>query len=197
MIFHSRHYHCNNGCCDRVQGAPLVDDHHDVTDDGIIVGANHAIVDDSYPFHITDDWDSYSDGYRAQRILDVLSTTTNATAADMRKLQLDTVSLLAQDLAPLAALIPAALLTAEGLQLQRRLTDWRTYNVSADSVVAAGFHLWYQQLTTVTQAELGMQHYDVPMFVLSMVRGAVAMPAVDDVSCGLGGHASCMVCFAA
>lgn len=36
--------------------------------------SNALLIIRSWPFYITADWDSDSDGYRAQRILDVLTS---------------------------------------------------------------------------------------------------------------------------
>ncbi len=56
---------------------------------GVIVTANNAIVDDDYPYHLTDDWDY---GYRAARIVDRLQRAAAhgaLTADDMSAIQAD------------------------------------------------------------------------------------------------------------
>ncbi|GAA1998236.1 penicillin acylase family protein [Microbacterium ulmi] len=58
--------------------------------EGYIVTANNAIVDTSYPYLLTDDWDY---GWRAARITDLIQRKSAAgklTASDLRDIQADT-----------------------------------------------------------------------------------------------------------
>lgn len=58
-------------------------------DEGFIVTANNALVDDDYPYALTRDWDY---GYRAARITDMIerrAANGPLTAEDMRQIQAD------------------------------------------------------------------------------------------------------------
>ncbi len=68
---------------------------------GYIVTANHAIVDEAYPNFITRDW---ADGDRGQRIVDLLEEAIAngpVTQADLAAIQFDSYSLLADTYLPL------------------------------------------------------------------------------------------------
>lgn len=62
-----------------------------------IVTANNRVVDDSYPYYITDEW---LNGYRAQRIRDLLSSKEKLSLADMARIQSDYYSLPATEILP-------------------------------------------------------------------------------------------------
>ncbi|HEX5591195.1 MAG TPA: penicillin acylase family protein [Candidatus Limnocylindrales bacterium] len=89
---------------------------------GVIVTANNAAVDATYPFFISNDWDP---GYRAQRVLDRLAAIPDgaATAADLRAIQMDAYLLRADEIVPglLAGATPA---TADGRLLLDRIRSW-------------------------------------------------------------------------
>jgi penicillin amidase len=53
--------------------------------EGFIATANNKIIDDSYPYHITDSW---GDSYRATRIRQALESKAVFSEEDMQKLQL-------------------------------------------------------------------------------------------------------------
>jgi penicillin amidase len=54
--------------------------------EGFIATANNKIIDDSYPYHITDSW---GDAYRATRIRQALESKAVLSEEDMQKLQFD------------------------------------------------------------------------------------------------------------
>ncbi|MBN2161033.1 MAG: penicillin acylase family protein [Spirochaetes bacterium] len=60
---------------------------------GYIVTANNRTVDVTYPHHLTSSWYNPE---RAERIIQVLARTKNATAQEMMKLQFDRYSLMAK-----------------------------------------------------------------------------------------------------
>ncbi len=62
-----------------------------------IATANNRVVDDSYPYYITHEW---LNGYRAQRIRDLLTSKGKLTLADMAEIQGDQYSLPAAELVP-------------------------------------------------------------------------------------------------
>lgn len=62
---------------------------------GLIVNANNQVTADKYPFHITTRW---PEGYRARRIEDLLEDKAKITATDLQAVQLDALSLAAQEI---------------------------------------------------------------------------------------------------
>src|SRR5690606_519180 len=71
---------------------------------GYIVTANHAIVDEQYPHYITRDWDN---GDRGQRIVDmieaILADGRKISQADIAVIHHDSFSLLARTYTPFLA----------------------------------------------------------------------------------------------
>jgi penicillin G amidase len=62
-----------------------------------IATANNRVIDDSYPYYITNEW---LNGYRAQRISDLLTSKGKLTLADMVEIQGDQYSLPAIEIVP-------------------------------------------------------------------------------------------------
>jgi penicillin amidase len=71
---------------------------------GTIVNANNKVVPDGYPVLIAADW---PDGYRAQRIADLLADRKGLVAEDMAAMQQDTLSLGALELKELVSEVEA------------------------------------------------------------------------------------------
>jgi penicillin amidase len=65
--------------------------------EGFIVTANHAVVDDQYPFFIAREWDY---GYRAQRITDMIRAKDKLSADDIKAIHGDNYSVFADQLMP-------------------------------------------------------------------------------------------------
>lgn len=61
---------------------------------GFIATANNEVIDDSYPYHITDFW---AQPYRYERIAEVLEASDKLTAEDMMNLQMDQKNLYAAE----------------------------------------------------------------------------------------------------
>jgi penicillin G amidase len=62
-----------------------------------IVTANNRVVDDAYPYYITNEW---LNGYRAQRIRDLLTSKGKLALSDMANIQADYYSLPAVEIVP-------------------------------------------------------------------------------------------------
>lgn len=62
-----------------------------------IATANNRVIDDTYPHYITNEW---LNGYRAQRIRDLLTSKEKLTLADMAEIQGDQYSLPAVEILP-------------------------------------------------------------------------------------------------
>lgn len=125
---------------------------------GFIATANARVVNDSYPYFLTDDW---APPYRTIRIREVLEQASGWTVADMQSLQVDFANLQARQLLPalqaaavrgLAAMGGAEPLEAQALQV---LSDWDQAD-TADSAGAAIWHAWYRHLQReVYEDEMG------------------------------------------
>ncbi len=122
---------------------------------GIIVTANNAVVNASYPYYISDLWDP---GYRAERITQLLTADAahgGVTLADMSAIQTDTRLLPADALvADLATLRPEPA-TASGRTLLAAIQGWdRT--CPTDSTGCAAYEVFeYSLLRRLFDARLG------------------------------------------
>ncbi len=65
--------------------------------EGYIATANNKIIDDSYPYHISNHWES---PWRSIRISEVLREQEKFTMEDMQRLQFDLVSTHAREVVP-------------------------------------------------------------------------------------------------
>jgi penicillin amidase len=112
--------------------------------DGFVVTANQAVTGPGYPYHLGDSW-SY--GYRSQRITDLLQHEKKLSLADMRRIQLDTRNGFAPTLVPylLRILMPTGYL-ASG---QRLLKGWN-YEQPAGSAAAAYYNAVWRNLLALT-----------------------------------------------
>lgn len=64
---------------------------------GIIITANNKVIDDSYPYYISNFWEDPS---RAKRIWEMLGDRENITVPDIKEVQTDVVSPFAREIAP-------------------------------------------------------------------------------------------------
>lgn len=111
---------------------------------GYIVTANHAVVDEEYPYLINLYW---ADGDRGRRITDMITEVIDRgdklTAADMGRIQFDSYSIMAESYVPLLAD-----LSSDDAQVQAALERLRGWDLQLrrDSVPAALFEVFYVQL---------------------------------------------------
>ena len=116
--------------------------------EGFIVTANQAVTGPDYRWHLTD---SFDQGYRSQRIRDLLTAAIKdgkrLDVSDMAKMQLDTRNPMAPVLVPyLMRQLMTSEYYAEG---QRLLLDW-DYTQPADSAAAAYFNAVWSNLLRLT-----------------------------------------------
>jgi penicillin amidase len=113
-------------------------------DEGFVVTANQAVVGPGYPYYLGDSW---SAGYRSQRIVDLLQDKDTLSVADMARIQLDTRNGFAPTLVPylLRVLLPSGYLAAG----QRLLQDW-DFTQPADSAAAAYYNAVWRRLLELT-----------------------------------------------
>lgn len=105
-----------------------------------IVTANNRVIDDAYPHYITHEW---LNGYRAQRISDLLLAKGKLSLSDMAAIQADEYSL------PAGAVVPHILSIAPRTQVARKAQEvLRTWNhvLARDSAGAALYTTFLRKL---------------------------------------------------
>ncbi len=113
-------------------------------DEGFIATANQAVTRQDYPYFLTDDWDQ---GYRSQRIRDVLVEEGELSMSEMLDLQLDDRNPMAPTLTPY--LLDVELSAGYFSAGQRILEDW-DYTQPADSGAAAYYNVVWRNLLELT-----------------------------------------------
>jgi len=108
-----------------------------------IVTANNRVVDDSYPYYITHEW---LNGYRAQRIRDLLTSKGALTLEDMATIQSDQYSLPASQIVPHLLKLPADTPLKKAAQEILRAWD---YVLAPDSVGAAIYRTFLRKLERI------------------------------------------------
>ncbi|MFC8512722.1 penicillin acylase family protein [Streptomyces sp. NPDC057257] len=112
---------------------------------GYIVTANQAVIDpDKYPYTLTTDW-GY--GTRSQRITDLIEQKIKGggkiSTDDMRQMQLDDTSVIAQKVVP--ALLKIDVKDKDVREAQKLLEGW-DYTQDADSAAAAYFNAVWRNI---------------------------------------------------
>ncbi len=108
--------------------------------DGYVVTANNRVVPPSYPHFITNDWDS---GYRARRIVELLTASGDLTVDDFARIQADQTPAQAAELLPF--LLQAQVKEPLAVRALDLLRGWDGA-VAAGSVPAAIYETWYVHL---------------------------------------------------
>ncbi len=115
-----------------------------------IVTANNRVVDDNYPYYITHEW---LNGYRAQRIRDLLTSKNKLTLADMATIQADQYALPAVEIVPHILRIQSTNSSEKGVQDILRSWD---FVLAPDSAGAAIYTTFLRRLEyIVLSAALG------------------------------------------
>jgi penicillin amidase len=113
-----------------------------------IVTANNRVVNDDYPHYITHEW---LNGYRAQRIRDLLTSKGKLAPADMATIQADQYALPAVEIVPhILAVQTAAPLEKAA---QNVLRTWN-YILAPDSVGAAVYATFLNKLEKIVFAAM-------------------------------------------
>ncbi len=117
---------------------------------GHLVTANNRVADSSYPHHITSDW---LDGYRAQRIEDLLGASDKHDLDDFARMQMDLYSIPGVEVARrLARLSPPGQRETRAIELLR---SWDG-NLAADSIGATIYQSFLLRLAReFTRAAIG------------------------------------------
>jgi penicillin amidase len=121
-------------------------------EDGWIVTANNAAVDEGYPHFIGQEWDP---GYRADRIIDLIANygQDGLTVPEMTEIQMDAAPLRARDV--VIAVDPAAPATDDGRTVAALISDWDGACVPASAGCAAYMAWEYRVLRDAFDDELG------------------------------------------
>lgn len=109
-------------------------------EEGFIATANQAVIDEDYPYLLTEDWDY---GYRSTRIRDALLEEGELSVSEMSALQLDTTNPMAETLVPY--LLDIELPFGYYRNAQDLLRDW-DFTSPADSAPAAYFNVVWRTL---------------------------------------------------
>jgi penicillin amidase len=109
-----------------------------------IVTANNRVVDDSYPYYISHEW---LNGYRAQRIRDLLTSKEKLTREDMAKIQGDQYAVPALDIVPFIQQIQAS--TPLERAAQEILSTW-DYRLTPESIGATLYTTFLHKLEHIT-----------------------------------------------
>lgn len=113
-----------------------------------IVTANNRVVDDKYPHYITHEW---LNGYRAQRIRDLLTSKGKLSLSDMAAIQADQYSIPAEKIVP--HMLSVAPRTQLAVQAQEILRTWH-YKLSPDSVGASLYTTFLRKLEHIIFAAI-------------------------------------------
>ena len=117
---------------------------------GALFSANNKVVGPTYPFFLTEDWDS---PYRAARIAELLDQMPRHDLASFERMQRDVFSPLARDFLPL--LLFARPQTPLGRAALERMLGWNG-RMEADAPQPLIFTAWFRALNRLVYAdELG------------------------------------------
>jgi len=156
--------------------------------EGYIASANNRIVDESYPYHISDLWEPSS---RIERLNDVLGKKGDAfSVQDFERLQLDAYSAYAREIVPyLVAAFQDSLGTLwEGERIFEYIRNWH-YRFTTDDVATSIYQEFLVRLIRNTFAdEMGEDLFhdwvllsNIPLRVTARLLGAGTSPWFDDV----------------
>ncbi|MGI2328847.1 penicillin acylase family protein [Planococcus sp. YIM B11945] len=128
--------------------------------EGFIATANNQVVDDSYPYHITDFW---AQPYRYERIAEVLEASDELTPEDMMALQMDQKNLYAAEfLDDMIAAVRSE--THDFDDLLDMMEQWDQVD-SKDEAAPLVFHQWMKKLPVTLLAD------EFPEDVFGMLPG--------------------------
>ena len=140
--------------------------------EGFIVTANNRTL----PFGASQtEYSTYTEGYRAQRIRELILETSKHTVATMRAAQNDNESLVSRELIP--GLLALNAKSDAARRLQNEVKQWDN-KAGIDTTGATAFAFYYRELTRVLEDEIGNKYYDEPNFLIpAFTKGS---PYCDD-----------------
>ncbi len=128
-------------------------------DEGFIATANNQVVDESYPYHITDFW---AQSYRYERIAEVLEQGDKLTKEDMMKLQMDQQNLQAREFMDDMVQSVEKFDTENKFSVHlKELKNWNQVD-EANSAAPLIYHKWIKQLPmTLFKNQMPEDVYDM------------------------------------
>lgn len=123
-------------------------------EEGYIVTANNAVVDESYEYLLTKDW---APGYRAQRIVELIEADTSLSLADMQAIQGNHSPVWAEEVLSYLLVLPSADASPRAAKALEMLREWdgRAVRDSAGAAIFEAFRL--QLIDNTFGDELGAQ----------------------------------------
>jgi penicillin amidase len=159
---------------------------------GFVASANNQVPPRQWPFFLSSDYDAGSDGYRAERITDLLTAQPQHSPATFARIQTDYVSLFPRDVG--RAVAGAAPATPGGVWLRTWLAggaagwDFSLPVGSWQATVWADLRL---RLMALGAGEAGGGgFYDNPVFLLAALASDGSAGGTD-AACPRAGFASC------
>lgn len=130
--------------------------------EGFIATANNQVVDDSYPYHITDFW---AQSYRYERIAEVLQETDELSVQDMMDLQMDQHNLQARRF--LDQMLDSLATTETGKNNDELISSMQEWTKIDEAELAQPliFNKWMKKLPDVLFAQ------EIPEDVYEMMPG--------------------------
>lgn len=119
-------------------------------DSGYIVTANNAVIDDAYPYLLTEDW-AY--GYRARRIVDLVASNPGIGLEDHGLIQFDNYDLNAERLIPFVFAAAGTQNDRAGEALET-LVEWDLQNDASSSGAAVWNATWRRVLALTFHDDL-------------------------------------------
>ncbi|MDX8360811.1 penicillin acylase family protein [Cytobacillus sp. IB215316] len=115
-------------------------------EEGFISTANNKVVDDSYPYHLSNIW---AQPYRQQRIRDVLLSKDTFSMEDMKNLQLDNKNLYAEEFVPMfLSLLNNVQLRSIDDEVLSKMRQWNFID-DKDLAEPLVFHFWMEEISNV------------------------------------------------
>ena len=147
-----------------VEGLPTLAD----PPSGYAHSANNRAAPEDFPYPLSGTWSS---GYRARRIRQMLEESDNISRSDFAQMQMDTLSLRAADTVPELNALLSTSGEANIQQAREHLGSW-DYKMSPDSVAATIYEYFFEQWTKTIAGE------KFPEDQVDLVAGAISGFAV-------------------
>lgn len=126
---------------------------------GYIVTANHAVVDEEYPHYIKRDWANGDRGFRIEQMIDEALSDGVVTMAEIELMQVDSLSMPAMTYLPLIAPLESEFANVQ--LIIDDLADW-TGQERRDSYETTLFELFYRELPhAILDDDIGAENVDV------------------------------------
>ncbi|MFC4354883.1 penicillin acylase family protein [Chryseomicrobium palamuruense] len=131
-------------------------------DEGFVATANNQVIEEEYPYHITDFW---GQSYRYERIAEVLEAQDDLTVGDMMALQMDQHNLQARRFLPqMLDALEGSHLATDYAELWQSLRAWDQID-NKEMAQPLVFNKWIRKLPDVLFKD------DIPEDIYAMMPG--------------------------